>query len=74
MWLSGAGHCLQCQHPIGVPLQVMAAPFAIYDAHGKATESGPSVWTRAAHVGTQLKFPAPGFGLSQPYPLQPFGK
>lgn len=40
---------------------------------GTAVEDGSTAWTPATHFETQMGFQAPGFRLTQPWLLQPFG-
>ena len=64
--------------------QVLAAPLPIQlpaNARGKTVENGPSTvedgpsaWVPAHMWETWKKLLAPGFGLAQLWPLQPFGE
>lgn len=44
------------------------------NALGKAEDDGSNIWALATHVGDQIEFWAPGFGLDLTWLLWPFGE
>lgn len=73
-WLSELSHYLQCRHPkcATVPHLVVLLPIQLpANACKKAIEKGPSAWALELTWEAWKKLLTSGFGLANPWSLQP---